>query len=182
QILDDGRLTDSQGRTVNFKNTILIMTSNLGSQYIAELSGAPGAADAERFGRIKQMVLEELKHHFRPEFLNRVDETVVFHPLGQSELTQIVVFLLGRVRQRLAAQGLALEVSDSAKRLIGDEGFDPAYGARPLRRAIQRLVENPLAKHLLAGDFVDGDTIGVDVGAEGELVFTKAETREPVGV
>jgi ATP-dependent Clp protease ATP-binding subunit ClpB len=148
QVLDDGRLTDGHGRTVDFRNTVLVMTSNIRSE-------------------------EQLRDHFRPEFLNRVDEIVVFQLLSREQIAEIVELQLQRLRERLAERRIALELTDEAKQLIADTGWDPAYGARPLKRAIQRLVENPLALRLLEGDFADGDTIRVDAG-DGELVFEKA--------
>ena len=148
QILDDGRLTDGQGRTVDFRNTVVIMTSNIRS------------ADA-------------LRDVFRPEFLNRIDEIVEFQALTRDQLADIVDLQLARLRTRLAERGLSLELTDAAKDAIAEAGWDPAYGARPLKRALQRLVENPLALRLLEGDFAEGDTIRVDAHGE-ELVFEKA--------
>jgi ATP-dependent Clp protease ATP-binding subunit ClpB len=153
QVLDDGRLTDGQGRTVDFRNTVLVMTSNIRSA-------------------------EQLRDHFRPEFLNRVDEIVVFQLLTREQIAEIVQLQLERLRERLAERHITLELTDAAKQLLADAGWDPAYGARPLKRAIQRLVENPLALRLLEGDFADGDTIRVDA-AEGELVFTRAAAAAP---
>src|SRR5262249_43071896 len=137
QILDDGRLTDGQGRTVDFRNTVIVMTSNIRSA-------------------------EALRDFFRPEFLNRVDEVVEFHPLTRDQIADIVDLQLARLRQRLAERGLSLELTDDAKELIAEAGWDPTYGARPLKRALQRLVENPLALRLLEGDFGEGDTVRVD--------------------
>ncbi|HYT52358.1 MAG TPA: ATP-dependent chaperone ClpB [Gaiellaceae bacterium] len=148
QILDDGRLTDGQGRTVDFRNTVIIMTSNIRSS-------------------------EALTEHFRPEFLNRIDEIVVFEPLSREQLGEIVELQLTRLRERLAERGLGLELTDDAKELVAEAGWDPTYGARPLKRALQRLVENPLALRLLEGEFAEGDTVRVDV-RDGELVFEKA--------
>jgi ATP-dependent Clp protease ATP-binding subunit ClpB len=150
QVLDDGRLTDGQGRTVDFRNTVLIMTSNIRS-------------------------VEQMRDHFRPEFLNRIDEIVVFKPLSREQIGEIVDLQLERLRERLAERGITIELTDAAKEALAEAGWDPAYGARPLKRAIQRLVENPLALRLLEGDFADGDTITVDADG-GELVFRKAET------
>jgi len=148
QVLDDGRLTDGQGRTVDFRNTVLIMTSNVRS-------------------------VDEMRERFRPEFLNRIDEIVVFEPLSREQIAEIVDMQLQRVRERLAERGIALELTDAAKEALAEAGWDPAYGARPLKRAIQRLLENPLALRLLEGDFHDGDTIRVDA-ADGELTFARA--------
>jgi len=155
QILDDGRLTDSQGRTVDFRNTVIIMTSNLGSGYILEHAG-------EDWEEIGTHVLNELRRHFRPEFLNRIDDIVVFRPLDRSELERIVELQLRRVERLLAERKLTLRVTDAAKRFIAEEGYEPAFGARPLKRAIQRLVQNPLAMRLLEGDVQEGDTVVVD--------------------
>ena len=154
QILDDGRLTDGQGRTVDFRNTVLIMTSNLRS-------------------------VEAMREHFRPEFLNRLDEIVEFEPLSREQIGEIVELQLERLRARLAERGITLELTDEAKELLAEQGWDPTYGARPLKRAIQRSLENPLALRLLEGEFADGDTIRVDV-ADGELSFAKASETVPV--
>jgi ATP-dependent Clp protease ATP-binding subunit ClpB len=154
QVLDDGRLTDGQGRTVDFRNTVLIMTSNIRSA-------------------------EAMREHFRPEFLNRIDEIVVFDALGKEQLAEIAELQLGRLRARLAERRLGLELTDAAKEVLAEAGWDPTYGARPLKRALQRLVENPLAQRLLAGEFADGDTIRVDA-REGELVFERAGQPAPV--
>ena len=156
QILDDGRLTDGQGRTVDFRNTVLIMTSNLRSQ-------------------------EQMREFFRPEFLNRIDEIVEFKPLTKDQIADIVELQLERLRARLAERGLELELTEEAKQVIADAGWDPTYGARPLKRALQRMVENPLALRLLEGEFADGDTVRVDA-RDGELVFEKTGAREPAAV
>ena len=170
QILDDGRLTDSQGRTVDFRNTVIIMTSNLGSQEILDRSAGVDWAVVE------QEVLAILRRHFRPEFLNRIDDIVVFRPLGRPELEQIVDLQLARVQRLLAGRRIMLEVTPAARELIADEGYDPAFGARPLKRAIQRLVQDPLALQILEGRFGEGDTVIVDRedGAP-TLVFRRAE-------
>ena len=156
QLLDDGRLTDGQGRTVDFRNTVVIMTSNIRSP-------------------------DELRDRFRPEFLNRIDEVVVFQPLSREQLSEIVELQLGRLRERLAERKLELEVTDAAKDLLAEEGWDPAYGARPLKRAIQRLLENPLARELLEGAFAEGDVVRVDA-RDGELVFESVEAAAPTPV
>ncbi|MBS4026415.1 MAG: AAA family ATPase, partial [Clostridia bacterium] len=153
QLLDDGRLTDSQGRTVNFRNTVVIMTSNLGSQYFAQ------EKDQEQ---LEQQVTEVLRSHFRPEFLNRIDETVVFHSLTKDNIVNIVDLQIKLLGERLAKQGLVLEVSQSAKQLLGDKGYDPLYGARPLKRVIQKLLENPLSLAILDGRYKSGDTVQVE--------------------
>ena len=170
QLLDDGRLTDSQGRTVDFKNTVIIMTSNVGSATLIE--AAERGTDA--FDAAAAEVRAQLRDIFRPEFLNRVDEIIVFKPLGEEQLREIVRLLLDNVRRRMAESRLSLEVTDAARTFIAREGHDPIYGARPLRRAIQRLIENPLAKRILAGDFAPGSTVRVDA-AGNELTFEAAE-------
>ncbi len=167
QVLDDGRLTDGQGRTVDFRNTVIVMTSNLGSQVIQELAGQ------ENYARMKNAVMDILQTHFRPEFINRLDELVVFHPLEKADIRQIAKLQLTGLSKRLNERGLGLEVSDSALDLLGHYGFDPAYGARPLKRLIQTMLENPLAKDVLQGRFLPKDTIVVDAQA-GALVFGKA--------
>jgi len=153
QILDDGRLTDGQGRTVDFRNTVIIMTSNIRS-------------------------VDALSDRFRPEFLNRIDEIVEFEPLSREQLAEIVELQLARLRERLAERGLRLDLTDAAKEILAEAGWDPAYGARPLKRALQRLVENPLALRLLEGEFAEGDTVRVDA-QNGELVFEKTRVAEP---
>ncbi len=162
QVLDDGRLTDGHGRTIDFRNTLIVMTSNIGSDHIQRLSES-GAVDAE----IEAAVREELKKHFRPEFLNRIDETVVFHRLSREDLGHIVELQLAHLQSRLAARDMKLTVSKPAREHLARDGYDPAYGARPLKRLIQQEVENPLAKKLLAGDVGPGDSIEVDVSGEG---------------
>jgi ATP-dependent Clp protease ATP-binding subunit ClpB len=170
QILDDGRLTDGQGRVVNFKNTIIIMTSNIGSHRILEYRGA---YEGEPFEHMKGAVLEEMRHHFRPEFLNRVDEIIVFHALSEAHLKQIVEIQLARLRARLTERHITIEMSDAASTYIVQTGYDPLYGARPLKRAIQKEIETPLARAILNGEVTDGQTIAVDYdAARGELTFT----------
>ncbi|HEY5519808.1 MAG TPA: ATP-dependent chaperone ClpB [Candidatus Limnocylindrales bacterium] len=170
QVLDDGRLTDGQGRTVDFKNTVIVMTSNVGGQFI---SGYAGRRDEESYEQMKAQVTETLRQVFRPEFLNRIDEIIVFHSLTEADLAHIVGLLLDDLARRLADHDLALEVTPAAQTLIGREGHDPMYGARPLRRSIQRLVENPLARALLEGRFKPGTRIKVDADpVSGTLVFT----------
>jgi ATP-dependent Clp protease ATP-binding subunit ClpC len=168
QILDDGRLTDNKGRTVDFKNTVVIMTSNVGAELI------PDAAKMERdYDAVEKRLMGRLRETFRPEFLNRVDEIIVFHALSHDELAQIVDLLLDHLRRQVEGQGMHLEVTEAAREVILDEGFDPAFGARPLKRAIQRLVENPLSRELLRGTFGEGDTIRADA-ADGSVTFAKA--------
>jgi ATP-dependent Clp protease ATP-binding subunit ClpB len=172
QILDDGRLTDGQGRTVDFKNTIVIMTSNVGSQRIL---GHGGSFSGAAYERMKEAVLEEMRAHFRPEFLNRVDEIIVFHALAEEHLKQIVDIQLGRVRARLADKQIKLELTDAARSNLVRSGHDPAYGARPLKRAIQKKIETPLGRLLVAGKILDGQTILVDADSDtGELSFKPA--------
>jgi ATP-dependent Clp protease ATP-binding subunit ClpB len=170
QVLDDGRLTDGQGRTVDFKNTIVIMTSNIGSQRILDYRGA---FDGEGYERMKDAVLEEMRHHFRPEFLNRVDEIIVFHALSEEHLKRIVEIQLGRLRQRLAGRHIALELTDEARANLVRTGYDPHYGARPLKRAIQKKVETPLGRLLVQGGIRDGQTVTVDAeNLTSELKFS----------
>jgi len=165
QLLDDGRLTDGQGRIVDFTNTVVIMTSNIGSQLLAD--GIDEDIAEER-------VLGALRDHFRPEFLNRVDEIVVFGRLDREQLAEIVELQVARLRRRLDERGVELELTDAAAELLAREGYDPAYGARPLKRLVQRRIENPLAQRILAGEVRDGDRVVVD--AEGdELTFAVAE-------
>ncbi len=168
QILDDGRLTDGQGRTVDFKNTIVIMTSNIGSHRILEYKGTFAG---EGYERMKEAVLEELRRHFRPEFLNRVDETIVFHALSEEHLKQIVEIQLAGLRRRLAERHIEIELSDAARTQLVRSGYDPAYGARPLKRALQREVETPLARRILAGEVRDGQHVFVDAEGGGSLRF-----------
>ncbi len=164
QVLDDGRLTDGQGRTVDFRNTVIIMTSNLGSHLIQEMAGEAN------YERMKAAVMEVVGTHFRPEFINRIDETVVFHPLDQAEIRRIADIQLNNLRKRLAARDLGIQITDAALDLLAEAGFDPVYGARPLKRAIQQQVENSLAQQILGGKFMPGDTIMVDV-EDGALTF-----------
>jgi ATP-dependent Clp protease ATP-binding subunit ClpB len=172
QILDDGRLTDGQGRTVDFRNAVLIMTSNLGGQLIQEMSNRP-------FDEVRESVMAVLRDHFRPEFLNRVDEVIVFRSLTKEQLGAIVDIQLKRLENRLAERRVALLVTDAARMWLAERGWDPVYGARPLKRAIQRLVQDPLAMQLLEGKFAEGDTIEVDAKG-GELTFTKAQAAQSV--
>jgi len=163
QVLDDGRLTDGHGRTVNFRNTVIIMTSNIGSQLILEMRGA----DERTYQRMREQVLEALRRHFRPEFLNRVDEVVVFRALTEAELAKIVDIQLEGLRRRLADRRITIEVTDAAKSYLAKVGYDPVFGARPLKRAIQREVETPVARLIVAGKLRDGGTVRVDAGGDG---------------
>ncbi|KAF1708616.1 ATP-dependent chaperone ClpB [Pseudoxanthomonas sacheonensis] len=169
QVLDDGRLTDGQGRTVDFRNTVIVMTSNLGSQMIQEMSGDDSA---EAYTQMKAAVMGVVQAHFRPEFINRLDDIVVFHPLDKAQIREIARIQLKGLEKRLGERGLRIELEDSALQLLGNVGFDPVYGARPLKRAIQQQLENPLAQKILAGEFAGGDTIRVGASGGG-LVFTR---------
>jgi ATP-dependent Clp protease ATP-binding subunit ClpB len=171
QLLDDGRLTDGQGRTVDFRNTVLIMTSNLGSQLVSELAGRRAWSD------VGEAVTAALRDHFRPEFLNRVDEAIVFRPLTRQQLGAIVDIQVRRLEQRLAERKIGLVLTDAARALLAERGWDPVYGARPLKRTIQRLVQDQLAMRLLQGEFAEGDTVTVDV-ADGDLTFTAVAAPE----
>lgn len=173
QVLDDGRLTDGQGRTVDFRNTVIVMTSNLGSDLIQNMAGE------ENYAAMKAAVMEVVGRHFRPEFINRIDETVVFHPLDQKEIRQIADIQLNGLRKRLAARELGLSFTPAAMDFIAEVGFDPVYGARPLKRAIQTYVENPLAQEILGSRFMQGETINVDV-KDDKLVFSEVVVPEEV--
>jgi ATP-dependent Clp protease ATP-binding subunit ClpB len=171
QLLDDGRLTDGKGRTVDFKNTVVIMTSNLGSQFIAEHAG-------ELSEGVRRQVTDALRQHFRPEFINRIDEVIFFHALGLDHMKQIIDIQFQGLLARLADRKIAVSLTDEAKSYLVSEGYDPAYGARPLKRTIQRRVLDPLAMRVLQGDFGEGDHITVDVG-DNELVFNNARVPQP---
>jgi ATP-dependent Clp protease ATP-binding subunit ClpB len=182
QVLDDGRLTDSKGRTVDFKNTIIIMTSNLGSHLISEKLSSGFNDDEEwdrTFSNLKQQLSQLLKQTIRPEFLNRVDEVIVFKPLSQSDIRAVVSLQLKRVQEMLEAKGIATEISDEAKDWIAKLGFDPVYGARPLKRVIQKHIVNPLSEHILRGDFSEGDTVDICLNKLGLLEFSKKGVSEP---
>jgi ATP-dependent Clp protease ATP-binding subunit ClpB len=170
QVLDDGRLTDSQGRTVNFKNTVIIMTSNIGSHWIKEL-GVEAA---------QERVMEELNRHFRPEFLNRIDEVILFQALTREHLHQIVDIQLGKVKKLLTQRHIQLEVTPEAKMRLAVEGFDPVLGARPLKRVIQRRIQNQLAMRILKGEVKEGDRVAIEVAPSGELVFRRESIAEAV--
>ena len=191
QVMEDGRLTDSHGRVIDFKNVILIMTSNIGARSIqGEREMGFGRTDtgpksAEEISRqmdsIKGRITDELKRVFRPEFLNRVDETIIFHPLSADEINEVVTLMLDRVAKQIAQKGMDFEVTDAAKRYLAREGFDPQYGARPLRRAVQRLVEDPLSEEILLGRFDANDTVLVDIDDEQGIVFRKGAPLGPEG-
>jgi len=185
QILEDGRLTDAKGRTVDFKNTLLIMTSNIGSKVIEKGGGglgfefsAAGDAAESQYNRIRSLVNEELKQYFRPEFLNRLDEIIVFRQLSKDEVKEIAVIMLNEVFGRLREQGITLEVTDRFKDRLVEEGYNPSYGARPLRRAIMRLLEDSLAEEILSSRIKDGDTAVVDVDTDGQVKVLQGEKRE----
>jgi ATP-dependent Clp protease ATP-binding subunit ClpB len=173
QLLDDGRLTDSQGRVVDFRNTVIIMTSNIGSHLLVD--AGPIASD-EAWERVEETVRGELRKHFRPEFLNRVDDIVVFHPLSREHIARIVELQVEGLRAMVAAKGLRLVVTPAAAAVLAERGYDPVYGARPLKRVIQRLLQNPIANALLAGGFESGDTVVVDQAGDG----LRIEREEPV--
>jgi ATP-dependent Clp protease ATP-binding subunit ClpB len=171
QLLDDGRLTDGKGRTVDFKNTVVIMTSNIGSHFIAE-SAIKGEPMTEG---VRREVMDALRAHFRPEFINRVDEIIIFHSLTREQMRHIVDIQLRGLVKRLEDRKIRVDLTDRAKDLIIEEGYDPTYGARPLKRTIQRRILDPLAIKVLEGQFREGDTVNIDVKA-GDLTFSKAET------
>jgi len=169
QLLDDGRLTDGQGRTVDFKNVIVIMTSNIGSHRILEYRGA---FDGEAYRRMKDAVLSELRKAFRPEFLNRLDEIIVFHSLSEEHLKEIVEIQLSGLRKRLEERHVTIDLSDEARTRLVRSGYDPNYGARPLKRAIQREIETPLAKRIVGGEIRDGQVVRIEADPAGSgLVF-----------
>ena len=169
QVLDDGRLTDGQGRTVDFRNTLIIMTSNIGAEYLVAL-GEDELAEAAR-----SQVMDMVKSHFRPEFLNRLDEIILFHRLKRENMGAIVDIQLGRLAKLLVDRKITLELSDAARDMLAKEGYDPAYGARPLKRVIQKMVQDPLAEAILEGSIHDGETIRIDAGKTG-LTFNGKET------
>jgi ATP-dependent Clp protease ATP-binding subunit ClpB len=177
QILDDGRLTDSQGRMVDFRNTVIIMTSNIGSQFIVDAGAQPNEA---AWGRIEQRVRDELRNFFRPEFLNRVDEVIVFHQLSREDLVAIVDLQLEHLRRLLAERHLGIEVTPEARQLLAEQGYDPVYGARPLKRVIQRLLQNPIALEVLEGKYHPGDVIHVERRGDGLRFSRRAGVAEAV--
>jgi ATP-dependent Clp protease ATP-binding subunit ClpB len=176
QILDDGRLTDGQGRTVSFKNTVIVMTSNLGSQLISQKVDSdfsPGSRWDDVFAELRKELFQLLKATIRPEFLNRVDEIIIFRPLAQVDIRRIITLQLNRVLATLAAREITLEVTDEAKDWLAKLGYDPTYGARPLKRVIQKHVVNPLSGKILEGEFGAGDTVEVGLDARGLIAFSK---------
>jgi ATP-dependent Clp protease ATP-binding subunit ClpB len=164
QVLDDGVLTDGQGRTVDFKQTLIILTSNLGAQALSQLPEGSDSSDAKRD------VMDAVRAHFRPEFLNRLDETVIFDRLAREDMAGIVDIQLRLLKARLASRKIVLDLDDAARQWLADEGYDPVFGARPLKRVIQRALQNPLAEMLLAGDVSDGDRIEIDAGTKGLVI------------
>jgi ATP-dependent Clp protease ATP-binding subunit ClpB len=170
QVLDDGRLTDGQGRTVDFKNTLIIMTSNLGSEYLA------AQEEGEEVETVRPMVMDAVRRHFRPEFLNRIDEIILFRRLGREQMDSIVRIQLARVEQRLAERRINLQLDPTALHWLGERGYDPVYGARPLKRVIQKELVDPVAKKLLAGEIRDGEVVSVTAG-EGGLEFGRAKVH-----
>ena len=175
QVLDDGRLTDGQGRTVDFRNAVVIMTSNLGSQAIQEMAAEAGGKD--HYERMKAAVMSVVTQHFRPEFINRIDEIVVFHSLGREQIRSIVDIQLGRLRNLLKERDITLNLTDAAREWLGNEGYDPAYGARPLKRVIQRHVQDKLAEEILSGQIADGQTVTVDTEGFGLTLRPGGETE-----
>ncbi len=169
QVLDDGRLTDGQGRTVDFKNTVVIMTSNLGSDVIQELAGSD-------YEKMKAAVMEIVASRFRPEFINRIDDAIVFHPLAQEHIRAITEIQLQQLQARLTGRDITLQFSDAALNKLSEAGFDPVYGARPLKRAIQELVENPLAQSILSGDIQIGEIVNVEMSGD-KLSFNHKDSK-----
>jgi ATP-dependent Clp protease ATP-binding subunit ClpB len=174
QVLDDGRLSDNQGHTVDFKNTIVVMTSNIGSQLIQQIANEGGSEE-----QMREAVAEAMQSRFLPEFLNRIDETIIFHPLDRGQIRKIVDLQIGRLQRQLQKSGYRLEVTDAARDRIAVEGYDPTYGARPLKRVIQQRLQNPLATELLKGEFADSEGLRIDY-RDGEFVFEPAAVGETV--
>jgi ATP-dependent Clp protease ATP-binding subunit ClpC len=188
QVMEDGRLTDSQGHVVDFRNTIIIMTSNVGVRSVVEEAGIglrrdkqTDPEDPRAYEAMRNRILEEMKKLFRPEFLNRVDEVIVFHPLTRNEILQIVDIMVGRVQEQLAAHNMRLVLEPAVKELLAQKGYDPNYGARPLRRVVQQMIEDPLSEQLLLGRFEEGDTIVARLNENNEIVFIKGEDLPPAG-
>jgi ATP-dependent Clp protease ATP-binding subunit ClpC len=174
QILEDGRLTDGKGRTVDFRNTVVIMTSNVGANFLNKSTMGFGASDEDAdYEKMKERVMDELKRTFRPEFLNRVDDLIVFHALNEEHIRQIVEIMLDELNRRIEEYNLHVEVSDEVKGILLKEGFDPNFGARPLRRVIQRRLEDGISEELLQGKIAPGDTVAVTVDDKESLVFNK---------
>ena len=171
QVLDDGRLTDGQGRTVDFRNTLIIMTSNLGAEYLVNLK------ETEDVDAVREQVMQVVRANFRPEFLNRVDEVILFHRLKREQMETIVEIQLSRLRKLLGDRKITLELDESARKWLADKGYDPSYGARPLKRVIQKQVQDPLAEKILAGEVRDGDTVKITAGTDRLLFLPKHEKR-----
>jgi ATP-dependent Clp protease ATP-binding subunit ClpC len=181
QILDDGRLTDGQGRTVDFRNTVLIMTSNLGTEFVRQggtLGFLQKTSENEEERESHSKIEKALKSTFRPEFLNRIDEIIIFSPLSLEDMYKIVDLQMKEVEQRLGEHGLKVQLSDEARKWLAKEGYDPAFGARPLRRTLQKFIESPLSVSLLSSQFTQGDTVKVDVNEENKLSFEKNNVEE----
>jgi len=176
QVLDDGRLTDGQGRTVDFKNTVIVMTSNLGSEIIQEMVGNEKSENKDNYSEMKSTIMEIVSNHFRPEFVNRIDDLVVFHPLGREQISIIANIQIDQLRDRLKDREIGIDLSSAALDIIADTGFDPVYGARPLKRAIQTYIENPLAQEIIAGKYMAGDTIKI-VAKDGQISFKKSTKK-----
>ena len=183
QILEDGRLTDSHGRTINFKNTVIIMTSNLGQRDIQKGTSVGFGGDSKKlsYEKMKEKVNSELKKHFRPELLNRIDDVIVFQELTDKDIIKIVDLMMSRLQSQLQERGLEIELTKKAKKFLAGQGFSPTYGARPLRRAIQRNVEDPLSEKLLAGEYKPGQTIVADLDKD-QVVFNVKEEKPVVKV
>jgi ATP-dependent Clp protease ATP-binding subunit ClpC len=184
QILDDGRLTDGQGRVVDFRNTVLIMTSNLGTEFVTKAgtlgflrSGEGGGEDAA-----EEKIEKALKDTFRPEFLNRIDEIIIFSPLTVDQMEEIVDLKMKQVRERLAEHGLKVQLTEAARKWLAQEGYDPAFGARPLQRALQKNVESPLSVKILQGEFAEGETVIVDYSDDEGLTFRRVEDSTPINI
>jgi ATP-dependent Clp protease ATP-binding subunit ClpC len=188
QVMEDGRLTDSQGHVVDFRNTIIIMTSNVGVRSVVEEAGIglrrdkqTDPEDPRAYEAMRNRILEEMKKLFRPEFLNRVDEVIVFHPLTRNEILQIVDIMVARIQEQLAGHNMRLVLEPAVKDLLAQKGYDPNYGARPLRRVMQQVIEDPLSEQLLLGRFEEGDTIVARLNENNEIVFVKGENLPPAG-
>ena len=188
QVMEDGRLTDSQGHVVDFRNTIIIMTSNVGVRSVVEEAGIglrrdkqTDPEDPRAYEAMRNRILEEMKKLFRPEFLNRVDEVIVFHPLTRNEILQIVDIMVARIQEQLAGHNMRLVLEPAVKDLLAQKGYDPNYGARPLRRVVQQMIEDPLSEQLLLGRFEEGDTIIARLNENNEIVFVKGEDLPPTG-
>jgi ATP-dependent Clp protease ATP-binding subunit ClpC len=181
QVLDEGHLTDNYGRVIDFKNTVVIMTSNVGARDITKGKALGFASPDQRasFERISEKVKEEMQHVFNPEFLNRLDDVIVFHPLSKEHIAQIVGILLKDVQKRLSEEELTLKLTDSASDFLVRHGYDEHFGARPLKRAIQRFIEDPLSEKILLGEFAKGDEIEVDLAADGEKLEFRVPTSSP---